>query len=117
VVFDWNVFVRFAEKRKALRFRSALHNLMAVSRILSPEFLRADDHLSQLTSVNRPLHLRVTWCDDTRRSTDRLSSSCFVLHRMGFFLPRELLRARWALTSPFHPCLHFSQRTGGIISV
>jgi hypothetical protein len=38
--------------------------------------------------------LRVTWCDDTRRSTDRLSSSCFVLHRMGFFLPRELLRAR-----------------------
>ena len=27
--------------RRALRFRSALHNLMAVSRILSPEFLRA----------------------------------------------------------------------------
>jgi len=46
VVFDWNVFVRFAKKRKALRFRSALHNLMAVSRILSPEFLRGDDHLS-----------------------------------------------------------------------
>ena len=38
--------MRFAKKRKALRFRSALHNLMAVSRILSPEFLRADDHLS-----------------------------------------------------------------------
>jgi len=26
--------------------------------------------------------------------TDRLSSLCFVLHRMGFFLPRELLRER-----------------------
>jgi len=24
--------------------------------------------------------------------TDRLSSLCFVLHRMGFFVPRELLR-------------------------
>jgi hypothetical protein len=30
----------------------------------------------------------------TRGSTDRLSSLCFVLHRMGFFLPRELLRER-----------------------
>src|SRR6266702_8247628 len=28
---------------------------MAVSRILSPEFLRDDDHLSQLTFVNRPI--------------------------------------------------------------
>jgi hypothetical protein len=27
-------------------------------------------------------------------NADRLSSFCFVLHRMGFFLPRELLRAR-----------------------
>ncbi len=25
---------------------------------------------------------------------DRLSSLCFVLHRMGFFVPRELLRER-----------------------
>jgi len=46
VVFDWNVFVRFAKKRKALRFRSALHNLMAVSRILSGWLLSWDDHLS-----------------------------------------------------------------------
>jgi len=36
---------------------------------------------------------------------------------MGFFVPRELLRARWALTSPFHPCLRFFQRTGGVFSV
>jgi len=26
--------------------------------------------------------------------TDRLPSLCFVLHRMGFFLPRELLHER-----------------------
>ena len=28
------------------------------------------------------------------RSADRLPSLCFVLHRMGFFVPRELLRER-----------------------
>jgi hypothetical protein len=26
--------------------------------------------------------------------TDRLPILCFVLHRMGFFVPRELLRER-----------------------
>src|SRR5439155_21029858 len=42
----------------------------------------------------------------------------FVLHRMGFFMPRELLRERRALTSPFHPCLYLCcQRTGGVFSV
>ena len=29
-----------------------------------------------------------------RSGADRLSSLCFVLHRMGFFVPRELLRER-----------------------
>ena len=29
-----------------------------------------------------------------RGRVDRLSIPCFVLHRMGFFLPRGLLRAR-----------------------
>src|SRR5262249_10335293 len=47
----------------------------------------------------------------------RLPILCFVLHRMGFFVPRELLSERSALTSPFHPCLRFSQRTGGVFSV
>ncbi len=32
---------------------------------------------------------------------------CFVLHRMGFFVPRRLRAGRWALTPPFHPYLHF----------
>lgn len=29
-----------------------------------------------------------------RIKPDRLSSLCFVLHRMGFFVPRKLLRER-----------------------
>jgi hypothetical protein len=29
-----------------------------------------------------------------RGGSDRLPSLCFVLHRMGFFVPRELLRER-----------------------
>ena len=28
---------------------------------------------------------------------------CFVLHHMGFVLPRRLPDGRWALTPPFHP--------------
>ena len=31
-------------------------------------------------------------------------ASCFVLHHMGFFVPRRLRAGRWALTPPFHPC-------------
>ncbi len=31
-------------------------------------------------------------------------ASCFVLHHMGFFVPRPLRAGRWALTPPFHPC-------------
>jgi hypothetical protein len=74
---------------------------MAVSRILFPEFLRATIiYLIKISpDADKPIGshrppLQFIWCDDTRRSTDRLSSSCFVLHRMGFFLPRELLRTR-----------------------
>src|SRR4029077_17128037 len=58
-----------------------------------------DDHLSHPV-----LFLAKCWasdpatagprCDDTRGSTDRLSSLCVVLHRMGVFLPPELLRER-----------------------
>jgi hypothetical protein len=52
---------------------------MAISRILSPEFLRA---------------MIIYLSDIPEGSMDRLSSLCFVLHRMGFFMPRELLRER-----------------------
>src|SRR5207249_10914735 len=57
-------------------------------------------------------------CDDTRGSlAGRLPLLCFVLHRMGFFVPRELLRERLALTSPFHPFLRFAQSSGCVFSV
>src|SRR5207247_10816479 len=92
---------------------------MAVSRILSPEFLRDDDHLSQsrLRGTARSRNRGTMMRRYPRIVADRLSSLCFVLHRMGFFVPRELLRERCALTSPFHPCLRFFQRTGGVFSV
>ncbi len=77
---------------------------MAVSRILSLEFLRSDDHLSQsrlretarrTVTGSHKLPLQPAVMRRTRGSlSDRLSSLCFVLHRMGFFVPRELLRER-----------------------
>jgi len=45
------------------------------------------------------------------------SSSCSVLHRMGFILPRTLLAGRWALTPPFHPYPASRRKRGGIFSV
>src|SRR5439155_25321150 len=92
---------------------------MAVSRILSPEFLRDDDHLSQsrLRGTARSRNRGTMMRRYPRIVADRLSSLCFVLHRMGFFVPRELLRERCALTSPVHPCLRSFQRTGGVFSV
>jgi hypothetical protein len=72
---------------------------MAVSRILSgPESFRGRMiiYLTRPAEAGRMPDPAVAgpWCDDTRGSTDRLSSLCFVLHRMGFFLPRKLLRER-----------------------
>ena len=70
---------------------------MAISRILSGQFLSQDDHLS------RPTRNRGTKAQSRSRDRDatipedqtgRLPFLCFVLHRMGFFMPRELLRER-----------------------
>ena len=36
--------------------------------------------------------------------------SCFVLHRVGFFVPPHLRLGRWALTPPFHPYPAFARR-------
>ena len=33
----------------------------------------------------------------------RHQAPCYVLHHMGFFVPRHLRAGRWALTPPFHP--------------
>jgi len=67
---------------------------MAVSRILSPEFLRT--MIIYLNSLARAARRDCSHRDATipEDQTDRLSSLCFVLHRMGFFVPRELLRER-----------------------
>src|SRR6266516_179432 len=91
--------MRIEKEKGAFVSESALHIEMAVSRILSHSSLRAkklgDDHLSQsrLRGTARSRNCG-TVMRRTRGSTDRLSSLCFVLHRMGFFLPRELLRER-----------------------
>src|SRR5260370_41875902 len=91
---------------------------MAVSRILSPEFLRDDDHLSQsrLRGTARSRSRGTMMRRYPRIVADRLSALCFVLHRVGFFVPRELLRERRPLTSPFHPCLLLFPRTRGGVS-
>ena len=83
---------------------------MAVSRILSSEFLRSDDHLSSSPSFASDVSKIDIFIHETgagrdefsfirvrrypRIKSDRLSSLCFVLHRMGFFVPRESLRER-----------------------
>src|SRR5207245_1208128 len=83
-----------------LRFRKRPSYLTAVSRILSHSSLRAkklgDDHLSQsrFRGTARSRNGGTVMRRYPRIITDRLSSLCFVLHRMGFFLPRELLRER-----------------------
>jgi hypothetical protein len=56
-----------------------------------------DDHSSHpsRTREERPANFNSPWCDDTRGFlAGRLPFLCFVLHRMGFFVPRELLRER-----------------------
>jgi len=90
---------------------------MAISRILSGR--RGDRMIIYLTRISPSVRRACAHRDATipEDQTGQLPFLCFVLHRMGFFVPRELLRERWALTSPFHPCLHFSQRTGGVFSV
>jgi len=64
---------------------------------------RPDDHSSRLTFVNRPATAirrsqTVTTVAVVRRYprilSGRLPFLCFVLHRMGFFVPRESLRER-----------------------
>jgi len=62
-----------------------------------------DDHSSRpsrtrdeclITSRRSETAATASWCDDTRGLAGRLPFLCFVLHRMGFFMPRELLRER-----------------------
>ena len=73
---------------------------MAISRILSAAdcSTRMIIYLTQSrnrgTSAGESRGRRTVMRRYPRIITDRLSSLCFVLHHMGFFLPRELLRER-----------------------
>ena len=69
---------------------------MAISRILSdPESFRGlmIIHLIRISPNARRIfiHRSATIPEDL---AGRLPFLCFVLHRMGFFVPRELLRER-----------------------
>src|SRR5437868_13922314 len=83
---------------------------MAISRILSQHFaskiLGMIIYLSRISPRIRRTFIRrdATIPED---QSGRLPFLCFVLHRMGFFIPHELLRKRCALTSRSHPHLHF----------
>jgi hypothetical protein len=70
---------------------------MAISRILSRHF--ASKLLGMIICLSRisPRVRRIFIRRDATIPEDksgRLSFLCFVLHRMGFFMPRELLRER-----------------------
>jgi hypothetical protein len=58
---------------------------------------RRDDHFSERLIPGSILRIA-----PAERVGD--PAPCFVLHRMGFFVPRRLRSGRWALTPPFHPC-------------
>jgi len=70
---------------------------MAISRILSQRFagkvLGMIIYLSRISLGARRIFIRrgATIPEDL---AGRLPFLCFVLHRMGFFVPRELLRER-----------------------
>ncbi len=51
------------------------------------------------------------------RPRDRAGNpaSCFVLHHMGFFVPRRLRAGRWALTPPFHPFQAAARGAGPVV--
>jgi len=101
-----------------------LHLRRAISRILSPEL----SFRLTIISLTRPGFPRspdvrpVQAADatntrklsrDRERPRNRTGgpASCYVLHHMGFFVPRPLRAGRWALTPPFHP-YPISRETG-----
>ena len=75
---------------------------MAISRILSQHFaskvLGMIIHLLRFSQCPRPLRGHTAVADRSATIPEdlagRLPFLCFVLHRMGFFVPRELLRER-----------------------
>jgi hypothetical protein len=87
--------VQINKAKGAFVSESALHSFDGdkPNSVWSP--WRRDDHSSHPDFSEYPANFHSPWCDDTRGFlADRLPFLCFVLHRMGFFVPRELLRER-----------------------
>ena len=72
-----------------------------------PPRLPADSTIISLTPLARraPLARDATITRELPRlrATGQAPAPCYVLHHMGFFVPRHLRAGRWALTPPFHP--------------
>ena len=75
------------------------------SRLPVPAMIISLDPLARTAA-----RLAARWCDyypgAVRLAPDgeAAQAPCFVLHRMGFVVPRRLRAGRWAFTPPFHPC-------------
>ena len=69
--------------------------LPADSTIISLARLAPNALLAQGATITREL--------PGLRRAGQAPTPCYVLHRMGFFVPRGLRAGRWALTPPFHP--------------
>jgi len=94
----------------ALLAEGAFLRWLAISRILSR---RGRPRRVMIISLSPPKRtaapLAGRWCDyypgaaTLARGGQAARTPCYVLHRMGFFVPRSLRAGRWALTPPFHP--------------
>ena len=120
----WRQLDNSSKRERRPRCRRRLHLRRAISRILSPELAsrRTIISLTRLAPNARPV--QAADATNTRRLSRAANgrdwaggpASCFVLHHMGFFLPRSLRAGRWALTPPFHPYRTPREAvTGGLI--
>ena len=105
-----NICLGSRKKRRALSVEKAPPLVgLTISRILSRMII----YLTPL--ARRARSIRAADATITREKRAGGPTPCFVLHRMGFFVPRRLRAGRWALTPPFHP--YPGLRRGGLFSV
>jgi hypothetical protein len=124
----------FQKKRGRPGFPRDAPFVLAISRILSPPLSRLVTIISLpppegdwpttragARAASATITRRLPCLNRRRfmRGRARRRASCYVLHRRRFFVPRALLRGRWALTPPFHPYPRLLLRkiAGGLFSV
>src|SRR5919198_1730837 len=91
---------------------------MAISRILSGQFLSRDDHLSLPDFSKSPANLHSPWCDDTRGSIGPATLPLFCLAPHGVFRASRIASRAVSSYLAFSPLpVVCCQRTGGIFSV